>query len=142
MEMAAKDKYVTKLTIQLKQMKPDSSTKQRTPSTVATPARIKEEMERLKETVQAHQTRNVYLSAELTRIEEEAQAKLNSKQQTIARLETELEALNKQYQELRTQNLMLKGADGTYLQELESVKKAFVYHFFISCLHFNLFSLY
>ena len=58
--MKAKDKFITKLTLEIKQMKPDTR-----PST---PTRVKEEMERMREFAEANKTRNVFLSNEVRSI--------------------------------------------------------------------------
>lgn len=120
METKGKDKYITKLTMDMKKMDPKTKLKP-VPN-----SKIQERFDKLRETAQAHQTRNVYLSSELVRVEQEANSKLLAKDKTINRLENDIEELSKEFQELRKQNYLLKGADNNDFQELEKVKKAYV----------------
>lgn len=128
-EMKAKDKYITTLRMELSKLKEELPARVGQPPSRQSPGlqRYKEELEKARSSVRAHQTQNVFLSSELQRMEEEHKTYAEAQDQTVRRLKQELKDITKQYQELRQASLVAGGVSNSHLEELEAVKQELFY---------------
>ena len=64
---------------------------------------------------------------QIERIERESRSKLRAKDETITRLQDDLDEMTKRYQELRQQSMIAQGADIDELEEFDELKKDLFY---------------
>jgi len=125
--MHAKDNHLTSLHEKLKQTRGITISLSTPQDSKTKLGLLNEELQKLRDAIAAHQQQNSLINNDFQRLKKENVIQLLVKNESILRLEKELDLLRQDYQDLRFKLLSRQGASDEYLSDLDGVKQELFY---------------